>query len=70
MYETNPELVRLVFHPRAMITGYVDYKLDKMDSEIFFKIRWLAKTIAFKKIILKFGNYLNKNSRKNCCCAY
>ena len=37
MYEANSALVHQVFHPRALITGYVDDKLEEMDTDSFAK---------------------------------
>ena len=37
MYESNAKLVKQVFHPRARISGYVEDKLEEMDTNQFAK---------------------------------
>ena len=35
MYESNAKLVKQVFHPMAKISGYVEDKLEEMDTNQF-----------------------------------
>ena len=35
MYHSNAKLVKRVFHPAAKITGYVDDKLEEMNTDEF-----------------------------------
>ena len=37
MYHSNAQLVKEVFHPAAKITGYVDDKLEEMNTNEFAK---------------------------------
>ena len=37
MYESNAKLVKQVFHPMAKITGYVEDKLEEMNTNEFAK---------------------------------
>ena len=37
MYESNAKLVKQVFHPMAKISGYVEDKLEEMDTNQFAK---------------------------------
>ena len=37
MYHSNAQLVKEVFHPAAKITGYVEDKLEEMNTNEFAK---------------------------------
>ena len=55
MYESNAKLVKQVFHPMAKITGYVEDKLEEIDTNQFAKFK-ILKTSNF--LIISCVNYV------------
>ena len=68
MYESNAKLVKQVFHPIAKITGYVEDKLEEMDTNQFAKFVGEQKpSPSDKNDPKKLETCINNDSRKNCC---